>query len=58
MPMAWLVRDTKVLASVEVADTFRTRLFGLLGLPLGHVLDASRLVQGACAPDDKRGEHE
>lgn len=29
--MAWLVRHTKVLASVEIADTFRTRLFGLLG---------------------------
>jgi len=29
--MAWLVRDTTVLASLEVADTFRARLRGLLG---------------------------
>ncbi len=29
--MAWLVRDTTVLASLEVADTFRSRLRGLLG---------------------------
>lgn len=29
--MAWLVRDTKVLASVEVADTFAGRCRGLLG---------------------------
>jgi len=29
--MAWLLRDTTVLASVEVAETFRARLRGLLG---------------------------
>ena len=29
--MAWLVRDTTVLASVEVAESFRARLCGLLG---------------------------
>ncbi len=29
--MAWLVRDATVLASLEVADTFRSRLRGLLG---------------------------
>ena len=29
--MAWLVRDATVLASVEIADTFRTRCVGLLG---------------------------
>jgi uncharacterized membrane protein (UPF0127 family) len=29
--MAWLVRDGEVLASVEVADTLRSRLRGLLG---------------------------
>ncbi len=29
--MAWLVRDTTVLASVEVADTFAARCRGLLG---------------------------
>ncbi len=29
--MAWLVRDTQVLASLEIADTFRARLRGLLG---------------------------
>ncbi len=29
--MPWLVRDGEVLASVEVADSFATRLRGLLG---------------------------
>lgn len=29
--MAWLVRDATVLASVEIADSFRARLKGLLG---------------------------
>jgi uncharacterized membrane protein (UPF0127 family) len=29
--MAWLVRDGDVLASVEVADSLRARLRGLLG---------------------------
>ena len=29
--MAWLVRDGHVLASVEVASSFKTRLKGLLG---------------------------
>jgi uncharacterized protein len=29
--VAWLVRDDKVLATIEVADTARARLQGLLG---------------------------
>lgn len=29
--MAWLVADGRVLASAEVADTFKARLRGLLG---------------------------
>lgn len=29
--MAWLVRDEEVLASLEVADSFSTRLRGLTG---------------------------
>ena len=29
--MGWIVRDGQVLASVEVAGTFKTRLKGLLG---------------------------
>jgi uncharacterized protein len=29
--MAWLVRDGKVLASLDVASTFKSRLRGLLG---------------------------
>jgi uncharacterized membrane protein (UPF0127 family) len=29
--MAWLVREGKVLASVEVAESFRGRFVGLLG---------------------------
>jgi uncharacterized protein len=29
--MPWLVRDGEVLASLEVADSFRSRLRGLLG---------------------------
>jgi uncharacterized protein len=29
--VAWLVRDTTVLASLEIAGTFRTRLRGTLG---------------------------
>jgi uncharacterized protein len=29
--VAWLVRDGQVLASLEVADSFRPRLRGLLG---------------------------
>ena len=42
--MAWLVRDAKVLASVEIADTFRTRLFGLLGR---RSLDGALLIRPA-----------
>lgn len=42
--MAWLVRDANVLASVEIADTFRTRLWGLLGR---RSLDGALLIRPA-----------
>jgi uncharacterized protein len=44
--MPWLVRDTQVLASLEVADTFRSRLKGLLGR---DELDGALLLRPARA---------
>jgi uncharacterized membrane protein (UPF0127 family) len=44
--MPWLVRGNEVLASLEVADTFRARLLGLIGR--GH-LDGALLLSPARA---------
>ena len=44
--MPWLVRGNDVLASLEVADSFRARLVGLLGRP---ALDGALLLRPARA---------